>query len=318
MKAIDSSVFDEPKRLNNTDKLVVEFSSLKSYSLVCKAVSFCHKKSNSSHSEITVNIEDNSDIILSANTDITKYELLKDNIPFNKVRSIYPLESNRQLLVELEYEKKTFEIICSSIDFFVYSHCYTKPVFVSPLLEGQLEDKFYSTLYPIPNRSRDYREVYPIHSEPKIKRVSILRNKNEIPFFEKIINHLIEEKRYNNHYDYNIIYDDMKDNILSISDKELCIWGQRYKDIYLGELWKKGRTGEEIYGNCSIFFCKAFPTRYSFNKFLQILDEEYCGQNEEVSRIFKSPYFETDYYTMKINCPLMIKEFVEKYDFSYL
>ncbi len=35
MKKIDISVFDEPKRLNNTDKLVVESSS---YSIVCKAV----------------------------------------------------------------------------------------------------------------------------------------------------------------------------------------------------------------------------------------------------------------------------------------
>ena len=59
MKKIDISVFDEPKRLNNTDKLVVESSS---YSIVCKAVSFYHKKGNSSSSRITINIEDYSNI----------------------------------------------------------------------------------------------------------------------------------------------------------------------------------------------------------------------------------------------------------------
>ncbi len=313
MKKIDISVFDEPKRLNNTDKLVVESSS---YSIVCKAVSFYHKKGNSSSSRITINIEDYSNIILPANVDITKYEISTDNIPFYKVRSIYPLESNRQLLVELEYEKNAFEIICSSIDYFVYSHCYIKPVFVSPLLGEQCKDKFYSTSYPFPKNSRDHRKVYPIASPPKIKRVSILRNKNEIPFFEGIINHIVEEERFHNRFNDSVIYDNMMDYKLCIDDKELCIWGLIYKTINLGETWKKGPTGNYILGHPGIFFCKAFPTRYSFNLFLKLLDEEYSGQNEEVPKFLKLSYFKSDYYYKKVKCPLMIKDFIDKYDFS--
>ena len=316
MKAVDYSIYDEPKRLNNTEKLVVE---MQSYSLICKAVSFSHthKKSSSGSLGIIINLEDYSDNILPANIDIAKYEIITDNIPFYKVRSIYPLESNRQLLVELEHEKKSFEIICSSIDFFVYSHCYIKPVFVSPLLEDQIEDKFHWNLYPIPNRSRDYRKVYPIDSAPKIIRVSILRNRNEIPFFESRINH-IKEVQHFCQFDNSVTYEDMMDNKLSINDKELCIWGEEYKKIYIGEVWKKGPTGEYIYGYPGVFFFKAFPTRYSFNKFLKLLDEEYSGQNEEVPKLLKSHNSKSDHYYKKIKCPLMINDFIEKYDFSSL
>lgn len=291
-----------------SDKIIVEYDN---YSVLCDEVYF-NRKDNISPIDISYR---GAELIMPIDSSVSKVSLEKvEQHLFHEIKSISPVDSKRQLLIEGE----SITFFASSMDKPAddYSVCYLDPVFESPLLEKI--DLNWST---IGMRSYDrvsWSTILKIQKDSVFPRkISLLRINNVVSFFDDF-----EMVQWNGSYcslencNEKLLNGELKELSLKVNETNMCIWGSVSSSERVGEIWKKGHTGDYIYESHIIFFYKAFPTVYTFKSFVELLNTKYNGTDSQEEGYIKRMY-NYDYYIKTINCQLPLKEFLDEYGFSY-
>lgn len=301
------------------DGIVVEF---RQYDMVCTEIIFKEVLVHTIPPSrgLSLSLSKDAKILLPANqianTVNSIGNILLCDIPLSYVTYIAPMESNKKLLIELEYKEIIYEIICSSIEYkkdnLGYSYYYNEPILNSPLLDESCKDLLFSweVSFRWDQNSSMVYNWYPLFNKSIIRKISILREDNVTPFLQKKEEEEMHSYCWNEIFDYSILSRKAKELLINVEDDEKCLWGIVSSDDCIGETWKKGPTGDYIYEYSRIFYYKAFPTKYSMNMFLQLL----CHDKD----INGNCYDESVYCIKDMNCELSVEEFFEEYDFSYI